>query len=181
MENGIGEASREIRTGNFQKGGFSAAEFKQSVCDELLDLLKCDDNLYIDVRRFNSFSSSTNDDPVNDEGEFEDDDFKFEPGGPDEIIVVRIFYKWDLFTPVLSLPLKDLKDGEHLLRASVAFRNEPFGQTNGGGNSSTSGSSSSGSGSTSGGGGNTTGGGGNTSGGGGGNRNGNGNGNGNKK
>lgn len=137
MENAIGEASREIRTGNFQKAGLSAARFKEDICEELLELLQCDDNLFVDVRRFDSFSSSNNPDPVNEEGEFESGQFRFDPGGPDEIIVVRIFYKWDLFTPVLSVPLKDLKDGEHLLRASIAFRNEPYGQPNGGGNTNT--------------------------------------------
>lgn len=133
LEHGIGEASREIRTGSFQQSGFNQAQFKQAVCDELLGLLNCDDNLSIDVRKFASFSSTTNDSPVDENGDFSDDDFQFDPGGPDEIVLVRVFYKWDLFTPVLSAPLKSLSTGEHLLQASIAFRNEPYGAAGGGG------------------------------------------------
>lgn len=128
LEHGLNEAARTIRTGSFQQSGLGQAAFRQAVCDELFDLLDCDDRLQIDVRVFDNFADSSNNSPIDPTTQTVDaSQFQFAPGGPDEIVVARVFYEWDLFTPVLSAPLANLEDGGRLLQASVAFRNEPFG------------------------------------------------------
>lgn len=132
LEHGLHEASREIRTGQAQEAGLTGAAFKTAVCDELFDLLDCDDRLAIDVNTFASFGSTSSPSPITDSGEFSSSDFDFKPGGANEIVVIRAFYEWDLFTPVMSAPLANLKDGKRLLQSTIAFRNEPFGSSGGG-------------------------------------------------
>lgn len=128
MEHAVSEASREIRTGQAQDAGFSALEFRKSVCDELFDLMGCNSNLHIDVKRLTSFSTAELNSPVGEDGKFDESDFKFEPGGANEIVAVRVYYEWSLITPVLSAPLANLANGKHLIQSTAVFRNEPFGE-----------------------------------------------------
>jgi len=131
LEHGINEASRDIRTGNLQENGFGAVAFKNAVCGELFGMLQCDGKLRIDVQTFSDFASGSaanlTDDPIDGSGEFDDSGFDFKPGDANEIVVVRAFYEWKLFTPVLSNALSNMSDNRLLLRSTVAFRNEPFG------------------------------------------------------
>ena len=136
LEHAVNEAARDIRTGNFQSAalpsGVTAEEqFKQNVCDRLMDLMSCDSRLKIDVQAETSFGGSSTaltfkpaGDP--DEGEIDDTGFGFKAGGADEVVVVRAYYEWSLITPILSKPLESLPNGRHLLSAVAVFRNEPF-------------------------------------------------------
>ncbi|MEM6901454.1 MAG: TadE/TadG family type IV pilus assembly protein [Pseudomonadota bacterium] len=127
LENGISEASRAIRTGEFQSNGGSEATFRAAVCAEMLGLLPCDGNLYIDVRTFDSFGDSDDNSPI-DPGtqELDTDGFDFNPGLRDQVVVARVFYEWELITPGLMAPLSNLAGDKRLLRSTTAFRNEPF-------------------------------------------------------
>jgi hypothetical protein len=44
-------------------------------------------------------------------------------------VLVRAFYKWPVFTPMLNFFLANMGGSNHLLATAAAFRNEPF--TNG--------------------------------------------------
>ena len=132
LEHGLNEASRSIRTGQAQQAGFGAVAFKNAVCAELFDLLDCEGNLTLDVQTFSDFGSTSYNSPIDDDGNFTPDGFGFNPGGQNEIVVVRAFYEWKLFTPVMSAPLSNLNEGRRLLQSTIAFRNEPFGNTGGG-------------------------------------------------
>lgn len=135
IEHGLNEASRSIRTGQAQEAGFGAVAFKNAVCAELFDLLDCDGNLTLDVKTFDDFGSTESPSPISPAGEFTPDGFDYNPGEANEIVVVRAFYQWDLFTPVLSAPLSNLNGGKRLLQSTIAFRNEPFGASGGSGGS----------------------------------------------
>lgn len=127
LEHGLNEASRDIRTGQAQQAGFGPVAFKNSVCSELFDLLDCEGNLTLDVQTFSDFGSTSNPTPIDSAGDFDPSGFGFNAGGQNEIVVVRAFYQWDLFTPVMSAPLANLNDGKRLIQSTIAFRNEPFG------------------------------------------------------
>lgn len=127
LEHGISEASRQIRTGQMQEGGFGQVAFKNAICAELFDMLACDSKLRLDVKTFSDFSSTDNPSAIDGDGDLDDSDFEFSPGNANEIVVVRVFYEWELLTPVLSAPLANMSNGRRLLQATVAFRNEPFG------------------------------------------------------
>jgi hypothetical protein len=53
----------------------------------------------------------------------------FQPGGPCDVVLVRSFYAWRVFTPVLTPFLKNMAGNKHLVSSASAFRNEPY--TNG--------------------------------------------------
>lgn len=126
IEHGISEASRQIRTGLAQQNGVNQAQFERDVCDQLFGILDCDNKLSIDVRTFQNFSSANSPSPIDDEGNFASDDFQFSPGNRDEIVVVRVFYEWEIVSPFNSA-LSNLSNGNLLIESGIAFQNEPFG------------------------------------------------------
>jgi Flp pilus assembly protein TadG len=126
MEHAVGESSRPLRTGEAQGADMSENEFRESVCNELFDMLDCDARLFIDVRTITDFSASPSGPPLDGGGEVDDTEFGFDPGGPSEIVAVRVFYEWDLVTPLISQPLRNMSGNKHLLSATTVFRNEPF-------------------------------------------------------
>jgi Flp pilus assembly protein TadG len=127
MENAISEASRPLRTGEAQGSGMTEAQFRQAFCAELLEILDCDTRLSIDVRTVSDFASTPTGSALDADGNLENDDFVFQPGGANDIVAVRAFYEWDLITPVLSQPLVNMAGNKHLIQSNAVFRNEPFG------------------------------------------------------
>jgi Flp pilus assembly protein TadG len=131
MDNAVFETARLIRTGQVQKGGMSAADFREDVCDRMSVFVSCSgSDFYLDVKSYPDFASMDFSKPTKDDGTFKD------PGALDfgeesEIIVMRAYYKWStnkipfasatLATPGLN--------GKRLIGAFAAFRNEPFGKT----------------------------------------------------
>jgi Flp pilus assembly protein TadG len=130
LEHGANEAARSIRTGQFQQAGFDAAKFKTDICAELFGLMSCDGRLQLDVQTFSNFSGAGNPDPIDPAtGDLDTSGFGFTAGSQNEIVVVRAFYEWDLIIPVMSAPLANMSGNRRLLQATIAFRNEPFGNT----------------------------------------------------
>jgi len=127
MENAISEAARPLRTGEAQGAGMTEVQFRQAVCAELFEILECDARLSIDVRTVSDFASTPTGSALDEDGNLENDNFIFQPGGPNDIVAVRVFYEWDLITPVLSKPLVNMAGNKHLLQSNAVFRNEPFG------------------------------------------------------
>lgn len=126
LEHGASEAARQIRTGELQSSGASAETFKQLVCDNSFGILDCNDRLKVDVRVFESFTNTSNDNPIKD-GKVDDSALQFDAGEGNDIVLARVFYEWNLITPVISAPLSNMDENKRLLQANVAFRNEPFG------------------------------------------------------
>ncbi|GAB5456805.1 MAG: hypothetical protein Hens2KO_30340 [Henriciella sp.] len=130
LEHGASEAARAIRTGQLQQAGFDQAQFKSDICDELFGMLSCDSKLQLDVKTFADFAGTGSPDPIDPAtGELATGTFGFSPGAQNEIVVVRVFYEWDLIVPVMSAPLANMSANRRLLQATIAFRNEPFGNS----------------------------------------------------
>ncbi len=127
LEHGVGEAARQIRTGELQNAGTSMDGFRTQVCEEMFEMLfDCETNLQLDVQVFDNFTAADAPDVIDSDGNLDADDFGFDAGAREEIVVVRVFYEWNLMTPVLSAPLANMSNGRRLLQSTVAFRNEPF-------------------------------------------------------
>lgn len=128
LDYGVQEAARRVRTGELQAASGNLAKFKEAVCGELFNLMDCDSKLTIDVRKLGSFTAtdsvSSPIDPA--KKEVKKGEFGFDPGGPDEIVMVRAFYEWDLVTPIISAPLANLAGNRRLIVSTATFRNEPF-------------------------------------------------------
>ena len=50
----------------------------------------------------------------------------YSPGGPGDIVVVRLFYQWPLIVTGLGYNISNLTGSKRLLTATAAFRNEPY-------------------------------------------------------
>jgi Flp pilus assembly protein TadG len=81
-------------------------------------------NLYVDVQKFNSFGGITSSSPLDASGNLTLNP-GYNPGGPGDIILVRVFYKWPSFTHILGFNMSNMGGGMRLLTATSAFRNEP--------------------------------------------------------
>lgn len=127
MEHAVSEASRQIRTGQAQTKGFNEQNFRASVCDKFMGILDCDARLHIDVKALSGFSAANIDMPIDEDGKFDADGFTYNPGGPNDIVAVRVFYEWSLMTPFMTAPLANMADSKFLVQANAVFRNEPFG------------------------------------------------------
>lgn len=128
LQNAVNETARMIRTGEVQSDATMTQEkFRDMVCERISILLACDENLKIDVREFTSFSGAGFNSPLTAGGEFRpDSDFRFQPGEPCSVVLVRAFYSWTPITPGLGEAMANMSNGERLLQATAAIRNEPF-------------------------------------------------------
>jgi Flp pilus assembly protein TadG len=121
-------ASRDIRTGLFQQGGkVTAADFKAKVCKNMTWLASgCADRLTVEAQTFATFTNASASAPA--------DPAAFDPqaprcwsvGAPEDIVLVRAYYAWPLFTPLLSQALENGPNGKRLISSAKAFRNEPY-------------------------------------------------------
>jgi hypothetical protein len=131
LEIATDRAARQIRTGEFQSGGgVSKENFKTLVCSGMSWLQSpCASNLYIDVRTFDSFQDLADTDDITG-ATFDPDTTCWATGAPTDIVLVRTFYRWTLFTPLLSHALVNIPDSDTRLLSTVAtFRNEPYNDT----------------------------------------------------
>ncbi len=126
LENATEDAARQIRTGQVASANMNDDGFRELVCSRVSLLSQCRARLRLDVRSFASFDQIGGNGPdplVN--GELQNN-FQWQPGGPRAIVLVTTFYEWPLINPMTSASLSNMGSGNRLLRASAAFRNEPW-------------------------------------------------------
>ena len=126
LDNATDLASRGIRTGTTTNSTTSLAQFKQSICDNMGWLASsCPSSLSLDVQTYSSFANVPLTDPVV-SGQLQTGSLSYNLGAGSQIQMVRAYYDWPLFTPILSGGLSTLSNGDALLSSKVVFRNEPF-------------------------------------------------------
>ncbi|MCR9130145.1 MAG: pilus assembly protein [Alphaproteobacteria bacterium] len=125
IEDGVAEASRDIRTGQFQNSGLNEDDFRAAICQRIDVVADCG-RLRVDVRTFDNFSSSQFGTPRGGNGDLDDSGFTFEPGDAGDVVVVRVFYDWPLLGPGFINGLSNLPGNRRLISSATAFRNEPF-------------------------------------------------------
>jgi Flp pilus assembly protein TadG len=119
------DSARMIMTGQAQTASFSQAQFKTNVCSRISVLFDCVNGVYVDVQSYSAFSNVTITDPI-DAGKNFVAAMNYSPGGPGDIVVVRLFYQWPLFVTGLGYNIANLTGSKRLLTATAAFRNEPY-------------------------------------------------------
>jgi Flp pilus assembly protein TadG len=123
-------ASRQIRTGEFQTSAANTqADFKNLVCANMAWLSsQCAADLWIDVRTFSTFSGLAATPPVNTSTFAPPAGLCFSVGQPTDIVLVRAYFEWSLFTPLLNNALENMGggSGKRLITSTTAFRNEPY-------------------------------------------------------
>ncbi|WP_175577804.1 TadE/TadG family type IV pilus assembly protein [Mongoliimonas terrestris] len=125
LDTAVTQASRQIRTGQVQQAGMTATAFKTLVCNGLGTFGDCADKLFVEVVRYDDFNTITTTTPVDPDGTMKDV-FAFNPGARGDVVVVTGYYEWPAIFNIFGQTSSLLANGNHLLGASVAFRNEPF-------------------------------------------------------
>jgi Flp pilus assembly protein TadG len=135
LDTAVETASRTIRTGAFQQSATPTRDaFRTMVCDNMSWLGPgCLDNLYVEARTFTTFGALAAYAPVPpvtfvNEDEDHADDTCWATGQPTDIVLVRTYYRWKLFTPLLNAALENMGGGSgaRLVSTTTAFRNEPY-------------------------------------------------------
>ncbi|MCC5982557.1 MAG: pilus assembly protein [Oceanicaulis sp.] len=124
MEHGLAQSAREIRTGQLQVSGGSAASFRDTLCSRTGPIIDCG-RVEFDVRTLASFGGAPGL-PLDGDGQLDGNAMGFAPGDAGDIVMVRAFYEWQLIMPNLGLGLSNMSGNKRLLTATIAFRNEPF-------------------------------------------------------
>jgi Flp pilus assembly protein TadG len=127
LEAATAQGARLIRTGQAQSQASDASKFKTEVCKHLSGPISCS-GLKLDVRHYSSFGGAGSDltNPVDANGNLKTN-FSYDPGVGGDVVVVRAFYEWSLIAKLpKDIALSNMNNGDRLLIATVAFRNEPF-------------------------------------------------------
>lgn len=125
----VSETARKIRTGEDQLANRSYTDIQDELCSQLgrFLLVTCNGNLYLDVNRFPTFQDAaagqTN--PIVN-GQFQPNGFGYNPGAPDDIVVVRAYYRWQVITPMFQAFFQNVGGGERVLVSTMMFRDEPY-------------------------------------------------------
>jgi Flp pilus assembly protein TadG len=119
------DTARLIMTGQAQNASFTQAQFKNAVCAKLVTMFDCVNGVSIDVQSYKAFASVDISNPI-DEGKNFVPPNNYLPGGPGDIVVVRLFYKWPLFVTGLGFDIANIGKNQRLLTATAAFQNEPY-------------------------------------------------------
>jgi Flp pilus assembly protein TadG len=120
------QSARTILTGQAQSNNYVLSDFlNKVVCKQIPGLFSCA-NLSVDVKSYSSFSTITFSNQLDAQGNFISNNLQYNPGGPSCIVVVRVFYPWQLFVTRLGYNISNMANNQRLLIATAAFRNEPF-------------------------------------------------------
>lgn len=125
MANATDEAARQIRTG--QEQGVDSERLKKLICDDLSIIVSdgCPGLMY-DLRQYTSFPEAADDVVRMNDGDVNSGGFRVDPGGPDTINMLRVFYRWPIMTDFIRYQAKPLAGYTTLLYASAIWKNEPF-------------------------------------------------------
>jgi Flp pilus assembly protein TadG len=126
IDAGVEEAKRVVMTGQVLAAGTPSqqlSKFKVAFCDQAGWIIPCGD-VKFDVRAFTSFASASMPNPVVG-GVFNSGGMQFNPGTPNQIVVIRAYYESTSITAMIRYDVANLTNGNVLLAGSAAFKNEP--------------------------------------------------------
>jgi Flp pilus assembly protein TadG len=128
LETAAADSARLIMTGQAQSQTFDQTKFKTAVCARIYGLFDCNGGMLIDVKSYSNFASINNLQlPLDANGNLHTGSFGYQPGGPGDIVVVRLMYQWPTIVPNMGNNLSNMAGNKRLLMATVSFRNEPYG------------------------------------------------------
>ena len=128
LETADADSARLIMTGQAQTQGFSQAQFKNAVCAQDLRPVQLPERALRrreDLHRVRR-ASTTRKLRSTPTATCRPARFGYQPGGPGDIVVVRLIYQWPVYVSLLGLNLSDSAGSKRLIMSTVAFRNEPY-------------------------------------------------------
>ena len=125
LETAVQDSARLIQTGQAQNKSYNAAQFKADVCTRITTMFDCAGGISIDVQSYPSFGSVSVTNPIDASKNFTNPN-NYNPGGPGDIVVVRLFYQWPIIVTRFHYDISNLSGSKRLLSATAAFQNEPY-------------------------------------------------------
>jgi Flp pilus assembly protein TadG len=125
LEAAAAASARLVLTGQAQTAGWTAAQFKTQVCNQIHAIFNCSNGVYVDVETYPSFAAANLGLPIVN-GIFNTGALNYNPGGPGDIVMVRLYYQYPVFVNLLGLNLSNLTGGYNLFAATAVFKNEPY-------------------------------------------------------
>ncbi len=125
LETAAAKSARLIFTGQAQTNGWTAAQFKAQVCNQIAGIFNCNSGVYVDVETYSSFAAINLGMPVSN-GTFNAAAMGYNPGGPGSIVVLRLYYQYPVAVNLLGFNLSNLNGGYNLFAATAVFKNEPY-------------------------------------------------------
>jgi Flp pilus assembly protein TadG len=122
LEGEVQVAARQIRTGNVQASANPVETFRDLLCENLGNLIACD-TVAIDVRTFPDFGSLDRPPLLDEDGNPQNENF--DPGNGGSVVLVRVAYRYPIYTPFLS-DFIGTGGGFYDVYAAAAFQNEPY-------------------------------------------------------
>ena len=137
------QSARMIMTGQAQNGTVPACggvpctpgTFKTAVCGQIPAIFSCN-SITVDVQNYQNYQSVTLPTPIDSSGNFDSSKMGYNPGGSsacssnsgcsNSIVVVRLYYSWQLFVTGLGYNISNMNNNQRLLMATAVFRNEPY-------------------------------------------------------
>lgn len=140
LANATETMARKIRTGEITST-MTEENFRKAFCAEISVIMTCSateaktsEKLFIDVRSFSDFSKIPEAIPRigGANSDLDTSGFKFAPGGPTTINIVRAYYRWEVITDLVRPYITNLRPAgssrpkDYLMVSTAAFRNESF-------------------------------------------------------
>jgi Flp pilus assembly protein TadG len=119
------DSARMILTGQAQTANYQQADFKQYVCSRIPAIFSCN-NIVVNVQSFPSFSSASFGNPFDASCQVQSGNVQYNPGGPGDVVLVQVFYPWQLFVTGLGFNIANCPNSQRMLKATAAFQNEPY-------------------------------------------------------
>jgi len=146
LANATETMARKVRTGEITFGidpatDMSQEQFRKAFCDEISIIMTCSETeaknpsrLFLDVRSFADFSQIPAAVPRvgGADSDLDTSGFKFAPGGPTTINIVRAYYRWEVMTDLVRPYVTNLRPAgssmpnDYLMVSTAAFRNEAY-------------------------------------------------------
>lgn len=118
--------SRSVKVGSLTSANTSTAQIRLRVCNDMRVFILIDCNqIEVDLRSYVRFQDVPVSISYNQSGDLDTTGFNVEPGGPDTINHLRLFYRWAWFTDLMKSKYSSLPNGKTLLFSSETWRNEP--------------------------------------------------------
>jgi Flp pilus assembly protein TadG len=127
FQTAITNASRLVYTGQATNSGYTQANFKQQVCNQLPFFLPCS-TIAVNVRPYSDFASATITMPVDSNGNYDPTKATYNVGSAGTSIVVISGYALEpvLFPTMDPYYSNSGISGKVLITASAVFKNEPW-------------------------------------------------------
>lgn len=125
LESAVMQSGRLVRTGQVSRMA-TADDFKREICDRMAVFGgACMSRIQIDLQPVASFTNPGITNPIED-GEFDPDRLRFDIGEARNFMLMRVWYRQPIVSPFLGHAMMRLNNGDTLMHAATAFRNEPY-------------------------------------------------------